>query len=126
MPPMTSTDSARIRAAWQSEWLAASEARRTGDAARAFAHLERAHVIGQRVTSLHVRAHLAMLAIGWQRRDRREVLGQVTRVIAAALFSRIWVPIGNTGGADISALARRPLPDDLRWLADDAPPPPHG
>jgi hypothetical protein len=34
------------------------------------------------------------------------------------VFSRIWVPIGNTGGARVSALRPMPLPDDLRALLE--------
>ena len=44
--------------------------------------------------------------------------GQATRIVAAALFSWIWVPVGNTGGARVSALQPMPLPDDLRALLE--------
>lgn len=107
-------------AAWDTEWRLAAEARAAGELERAFHHLERAHVLGQRSTRRHVRSHLGMLALGWQRRDRREVFGQLTRIVAASLLSRVWVPPGNTGGANVSALAPMPVPDDLRaLLADD-------
>lgn len=96
----------------------AAQARAAGDHARAFAHLERAHVLGQRSTWRHLRAHAAMFGVGIARRDAREVLGQATRLLAAALFSRIWVPAGNTGGANVSALRPMPVPDDLRALLD--------
>jgi hypothetical protein len=36
--------------------------------------------------------------------------------MAAALFSRIWVPEGNTGGANVSAIQPMPIPADLRDL----------
>ena len=53
--------------------------------------------------------------VGWLRRDRREgIAGQLSRIVAAALFSRIWVPDGNTGGANVSALKRMPIPEDLK------------
>lgn len=81
-------------------------------------HLERAHIIGQRRTLLHVRSHLGMFAAGWARRDRRELVGQIGRIVAAALLSRIWVPTGNTGGANVSALAPMPLPPDLAALLE--------
>jgi len=103
---------------FQYEWTSAAAARRAGDLDRAFAHLERAHIVGQRHTWLHARAHCGMLAIGWQRRDRREIVGQLGRVIAALLFSRLWVPVGNTGGANVSPFTPMPLPDDLRTLLD--------
>ena len=88
-------------------WLAG------GDLAQAFAHLERAHILGQRDTLRHVRVHGLMLRVGWLRRDLREILGQSLRVVAALAVSRIWVPLGNTGGADVSALRPMPLPVDL-------------
>jgi hypothetical protein len=85
----------------------------------AFRHFERAHVLGQRRTLLHLRAHRAMLGVGVARRDFREVAGQLSRMLAALLFSRIWVPVGNTGGANVSAFSRMPIPADLQAILDD-------
>jgi hypothetical protein len=87
-----------------------------GELASAFQCFERAHVLGQRSTRLHVRAHVAMLKVGWLRRDRREIAGQLSRIIAASLLSRIWVPDGNTGGANVSALKRMPIPEELESI----------
>ena len=95
---------------------AASAATARGDAEAAFRHLERAHILSQRHTGQHVRVHWLMLKVGASRRDRREVLGQLSRIIAAAVFSRIWVPIGNTGRANVSAMKPMPVPDDLRRI----------
>jgi hypothetical protein len=107
----------RLRAAFDGEIATAAEARRQGDAARAFRHLERAHILGQRSTTAHVRVHWLMLRHGIATRQPREVAGQVARIMAAALFSRIWVPAGNTGGANVSAMRPMPVPEDLReWL----------
>ncbi len=102
-----------LEAAFWREWQLASDARMRNNLDTAFAHLERAHVLSQRRTWLHVRSHFGMLRIGWLRRDRREVFGQLTRIVAAALFSRLWVPSGNTGGANISPLLEMPVPADL-------------
>jgi len=52
-------------------------------------------------------------------RDWREVAGQLPRIIAALLFSRLWVPIGNSGRARISAFARQPLSAELQRLLDE-------
>lgn len=104
--------------AWRQEMERAAQAERAGDTDTAFRHLERAHILGQRDTWRHLRAHWGMLRIGWQRRDRREIAGQLARLAAAALFSRIWVPAGNTGGADVPATRPMPIPDDLRALLD--------
>ncbi len=38
------------------------------------------------------------------------------RILAALLFSRIWVPIGNTGRARVSAFQPMPVAEDLRSL----------
>lgn len=43
-------------------------------------------------------------------------------MMASILFSRIWVPEGNRGGADVSPVRPMPIPipDDLRrLLAED-------
>jgi hypothetical protein len=55
-----------------------------------------------------------MLRIGWLRRDSREVVGQLSRIVAAALLTRIWVPEGNTGGANVNATLPMPIPEELR------------
>lgn len=104
--------------AFEHEWRQARVARLAGDLDRAFHHLERAHILGQRHTGRHVRSHLGMLHVGWLRSDAREILGQLARIAAAAVFSRIWVPVGNTGGANVSATRPMPVPADLQALLD--------
>lgn len=67
----------------------------------------------------HVRTHLAMLAYGLRRRDRHEIVGQLLRLVVAAPGS--WTgryPVGNTGGADVSALRPMPVPEDLRAILE--------
>ncbi len=102
------------RAAFDAELRAAARDEAGGDPQSAFAHLERAHVLGQRSTRAHVRVHWRMLRFGWRRRDMREVAGQVPRILAALTKSMIWVPIGNTGGSNVHPLRTMPVPDDLR------------
>src|SRR5690606_29124044 len=99
--PHENAGMSRIEQAFADEWEMARAARRAGAFDRAFHHLERAHILGQRRTWLHILSHLGMLQLGWQRKDVREMVGQVSRVLAAALFSRVWVPAGNTGGARV-------------------------
>lgn len=109
----------RQRLAFEGEMQAATSiAGSRGDLTRAFAHLERAHVIGQRNVLAHTRAHLGMLRIGWLRRDLREITGQLLRIPAALTKTLIWVPRGNTGGANVSAFRRMPVADDLKHLVD--------
>jgi hypothetical protein len=105
-----------LRAAYGVELDAAREATIRRDIGVAFRHLERAHILSQRHTRQHVHVHWLMLKLGTSGRDWREVLGQLSRIVAAAVFSRIWVPIGNTGRANVSALKPMPIPDDLREI----------
>lgn len=108
----------RQRRAWLREMLRARRDRRQGDLDGAFRHYERAHVLGQRNTFAHTRAHLGMFGVAWRRGDARELIGQALRVPAALTKSVIWVPRGNTGGADVSAFARMPVPADLQRFMD--------
>ena len=107
-----------IRDAFEREWSLAGAARDAGDLDAAFHNLERAHILGQRSARLHVRSHIGMLGIAWRRRDAREFAGQLTRIVAAAVFSRLWVPVGNTGGANVSAMRPMPVPPDLQAILD--------
>jgi Protein of unknown function (DUF3703) len=53
----------------------------------------------------------------------RDVLGQFGRLFGAALFTWAWVPEGNTGGTNIGAFEKLPIPPELRRLiSPDAPP----
>jgi len=107
-----------VREAFEREWLQADAARRAGDLDVAFHHLGRAHILGQRSTRLHVRSHVGMLSVALQWRDRRETSGQLLRIAAAALFSRLRVPVGNMGGANVSAMRPMPVPPDLQAILD--------
>jgi len=86
--------------------------------AEVLAWLERAHILTQRRPWLHARSHWLMLRAGWQQGDLREVLGQMLRIPAALLFSRIWVPVGNTGRARVSAFQPMPISEELHRLLD--------
>ena len=109
--------------AWTREMSFARDARARGDVARTWTHLERAHILSQPLAGRHVRTHLAMLAFGVRTGRRREIVGQLMRLTVAApgSWSRRY-PVGNTGGADVSAFAAMPIPDDLRHLLEAAHP----
>ena len=112
---MTTLD---LLTAYRSEIDAGYASMESGELDEAFRRFERAHILGQRSTRLHVRAHVGMLRVARRRGDKREIVGQLKRIVAAALFSRIWVPSGNTGGANVSALQRMPIPEDLQRILD--------
>lgn len=106
-----------LQAAFDAEMQLARRALAEDDLNNAFAHLERAHVLGQWYPGTHVLAHLGMLRIGWRRRDVREIIGQLLRIPGGAIGSALGrVPRGNTGGARIGALRELPIPPDLRQL----------
>lgn len=107
-----------LRAAYELELRRADEAESQGDLDAAFACLERAHILSQRHPLSHTWSHWRMLRIGWRRRDRREVLGQLPRMAAALTKSLIWVPVGNTGGANVNPFKPMPVPTDLRPFLD--------
>ena len=102
--------------AYKQEVERADQALRRGDFETALRHLERAHVLAQRMTGRHTSIHWRMLAAGLRRGDLREVAGQVSRIMASILFSRLWVPRGNSGRSRVSAFKPMPVPDDLRHL----------
>ena len=107
--------------AWTAEFDAARVARAEHDQAGEWSHLERAHILSQPMAWPHVRTHVAMLAAGVRRRDRREVLGQLARVLLAAPGSLSGkYPPGNTGGASVSAFRPMPIPQDLQEVLDGA------
>lgn len=91
------------------------------DAANEFAHLERAHVLGQASTRDHVRVHWRMLAWAWRKRDGREFFGQVYRLIGAATKTFIgMVPMGNTGGSSVSPVKPMPIDPELARIIESA------
>ena len=108
-----------LKPSYIAELEATGRAEGAGDFQTAFTHLERAHILSQRYALAHAATHLRMLRLGWRTRDVREVLGQSIRTIAALVFSRIWVPLGNTG-ANISAFAPMPVPEDLAVVLSEA------
>ena len=108
-----------LNQAFAAELAAARSALQHGALDEAFRHIERAHILGQRHTGPHVTVHWWMLRIGVRRGNPREILGQFARITAALIFSRIWVPTGNTGGVNVSAFKPMPVPEDLRQWIDD-------
>lgn len=110
-----------IRPFVDSELDAARSAEASGAAREAFAHLERAHVLGQASTVQHVRVHVRMFFWALRHRVLREAVGQVMRIVGAATKTVFgWVPTGNTGGANVSPFRRMPIPSDLAVVIDCA------
>jgi hypothetical protein len=116
-PVQTGAPRAALRDAWYTERAAARAARHAGDAAGEWRHLERAHILSQPMAGPHLRTYAAMLTAALRRRDGRETLGQVLRLVLAVPGSQTGrYPVGNTGGADVSAFVPMAVPEDLRPL----------
>ncbi len=104
-----------VKTAFASEMAAARSAEAAGDLALAKHHLERAHILGQRWYAAHVKTHFHMLRLALKQSDSKEARGQLVRMIGAGPFHMAgWVPVGNTGGADVSAVRPMPIPSDLQ------------
>ena len=111
----------RIHPWVQLELDATDRAEARAERALAFRHLERAHVLGQAATVEHVRVHGRMLLWALRHRQAREAAGQLGRLAAAVVMTGFgWLPEGNTGGADVSAFRRMPIPPDLQHLIEAA------
>lgn len=99
----------------------ARQARAAGDAKQEFAHLERAHVMGQASTYWHVKIHILMMAWAIRNRCMHELFGQVVRIMGAATKTAFGlVPNGNTGGANVSPFKRMPIAPDVAALIEKA------
>lgn len=106
-----------LRNAFEQEMRTARAEVAAGRPDVAFSHLERAHVLGQRHVVPHVRSHWWMLRVGVARRRPGEIAGQAIRIVVGALGSAVGVvPVGNTGGTNVSMFARPPIAADLAEL----------
>ena len=113
------SDRTALMEAWTDERAAAAAARRLNDWAEEWRHLERAHILSQPMALPHIRTHADMFSFAVRRRDVRELAGQLFRLLVAgpgSLSGRY--PVGNTGGANVSAFRPMPIPDDLRPLLE--------
>jgi len=111
----------RIRPAVQFELDASLCAEARGDAEDAFRHLERAHVLGQATTIEHVRVHWRMSRLAARQGNAGHAANQLWRMTAAAVKTGVgWLPVGNTGGSNVSAFQHMPIPADLQRLIDAA------
>jgi hypothetical protein len=111
--------------AFNSEIALAKEFIAQGELEAGFAHLERAHVIGQVFVVPHAKSHWLMLKVEFRRRRPVAAFGQIVRLVLGILGSAVRVvPVGNTGGSNVSMFKRMPIAPDLQNIIDDGPPPP--
>jgi hypothetical protein len=117
MRPMTD----EIRERIDSDIVEAKASRVRGDWTRCWQLLEDAHILSQPWAWPHTRVHAAMLATGWQSRDRQEVLGQMLRLLVGGPASAVGrYPTGNTGRARVPARQPMPVRPDLTEMLQRA------
>ena len=51
--------------------------------------------------------------VSFEHLERAHVLGQASTIVGAATKTVFWIPVGNTGGANVSPFKRMPIPGDL-------------
>lgn len=111
--------------AFDNEIALAKELIAKGELEASFPHLERAHIIGQDFVVPHATSHWLMLTVEFRRRRVIAVFGQAVRIILGMLGSAVGVvPVGNTGGTDISMFECIPVDPELQNIIDGVPPTP--
>ncbi|MES2812581.1 MAG: DUF3703 domain-containing protein [Bacteroidota bacterium] len=88
-----------------------------GELNNAWSHLERAHIIGQRYPGTHCNVHWKMFLFGIKIKNTREIIGQIPRLFFGGIKSFVGtVPLGNPGGANVSALKAYPIEKDIEEI----------
>ncbi|MCW3079442.1 DUF3703 domain-containing protein [Segetibacter sp.] len=83
----------------------------------AWQKLERAHIIGQRWFIEHSYVHMLMLQFGIKIKSRKEIMGQIPRLLVGGVKSFVGkIPVGNTGGSNVPPLKKMEIPDDLQQI----------
>jgi len=110
----------KLKAAYNLEMGEAIRFYKLNEFDNSFHHLERAHILGQRYIIPHTKSHWWMLKVGIKKHNIKEVFGQITRMVASVIFSRIWVPLGNTGGANVNPMKPMRIPEDLKKILSES------
>lgn len=88
-----------------------------GNLEKAWKHLERAHIIGQRYPFAHTKVHWKMVQFGFKMKNRKEILGQLPRLLFGGIKSFVGkVPVGNPGGSNVPALKSFPIEEELQTI----------
>lgn len=88
-----------------------------GDLEKAWSHLERAHVIGQKYPYAHTFVHWKMLQFGIKIKNRKEIIGQIPRLIFGGVKSFVGkIPVGNPGGSNVPPLKPFPIHKEIQTI----------
>lgn len=97
----------------------AKKAHAAGEWSRVRILLQDAHVLGQCLFWPHLLSHLWMLRLAYACRDWREIRGQILRLALVPLGNIMGrLPLGNTGGANVSAFRPMPVPIRLKEILE--------
>jgi hypothetical protein len=89
----------------------------SGDLSKAWNHLERAHIIGQKYPYAHSYVHWKMLQFGFKIKSAKEVIGQIPRLVVGGVKSFVGkVPVGNPGGTNVPPMKPFPIINDLQEI----------
>jgi hypothetical protein len=78
-------------------------------------------VLGQESTFWHVKVHLLMLAWALRNISARELIGQIVRTLGALIVTPLgFVPLGNTGGSNVSPFEKKAIDPELAALIKKA------
>lgn len=120
MKPLKATTRKRIIATNLIQEISSySKARSNGNEVLCIHHLGRAHILSQRHWFRHFYIHFLMLEYSLHKKDRKEAVGQLIRIIVVVpshIFKKI--PKGNTGWSNVGLMESLPLPKDLSNLFD--------
>lgn len=106
LKPFYAEELAKYNSAWSKQ-----------DIAKAWYHLERAHILGQRYPFQHTETHWKMFILGLQTGNFKEIIGQLVRLIFGAPLSLIdKIPVGNVGSSRVSMTRPQPIPEDFKEL----------
>jgi hypothetical protein len=82
-------------------------------------YLERAHILGQPYPYHHTLVHWKMLLFGIKIKDKKEIIGQIPRLLVGDVKSFVGeIPVGNTGGANVPPLKGMDIPNDLKLIIE--------
>ena len=83
-------------------------------------HLERAHILGQPYPYAHTVVHWKMFLFGVKLKNRKEVIGQIPRLLIGGVKSFVGrIPVGNTGAANVPPLLPMEIPEDLAAIINN-------
>lgn len=106
-----------LRSYYNSELEKYSIAYLIGDLKSAWNHLERAHIIGQKYPYAHTFVHWKMLQFGFKIKSRKEIFGQIPRLLVGGVKSFVGkIPVGNPGGANVPPLKAFPIDKELKEI----------